>query len=68
MLLQLFNRFRFRQRGKLMLYFIQQDTIHRYPVDKRCPAVYRREQLRDTIPHEVAECPYCMKLWPGIRD
>jgi len=48
-----------------MLYFIQQDTIHRYPVDKRCTVVYRREQLRDTIPHEVSECPYCMKEWPG---
>lgn len=48
-----------------MLYFIKQNTIHTYPVKNGCTAVYELEQLRDTIPRDVQQCPYCMKLWPG---
>jgi len=51
-----------------MLYFIKQNTIHTYPVAKRCTAAYEREQLRDTVPYQVQECPYCMKLWPGEKE
>jgi hypothetical protein len=47
-----------------MLLFIQQNKIHQYPVAKRCSAVYQREPLRDTVPHEVQQCPYCMRFWP----
>ena len=51
-----------------MLYFVKKDTIHQYPVPKLCSAVYDQEQLRDTIPRGVVECPYCMREWPGIRE
>lgn len=50
-----------------MLYFIKENTIHQYPVGKRCTALYGREQLRDTIPHGVVECPYCMRSWPSMK-
>jgi len=51
-----------------MLLFVQQNKIHQYPVPQTCSAVYRQEQLRDTIPHEVKPCPYCMNVWPGRKD
>ena len=52
-----------------MYYFIKQDkTIHKYPVPKRCSAIYENEQLRDTIPRWTTECPYCMKHWPNEED
>ena len=51
-----------------MLYFIKEKTIHQFPVAKGCTAVYEREQLRDTVPRDVKECPYCMRVWPGMRD
>ena len=51
-----------------MLYFVKANTIHQYPVAKRCAAVYQREVLRDTVPHGVAECPYCMREWPDRND
>lgn len=51
-----------------MLYFVKDNTIHTYPVAKRCTAVYHEEQLRDTVPRSVQVCPYCMKLWPGKKD
>lgn len=51
-----------------MLYFIKQNTIHTHPVAKRCTAKYEREQLRDTVPRSVQECPYCMKVWPGMKE
>jgi len=51
-----------------MLYFIKENTIHQFPVPKRCKAVYGNEQLRDTVPREVNECPYCMREWPGGKD
>ena len=58
----------FGKRRKGMLYFIKEKTVHQYPVAKRCTAVYDREQLRDTIPHGLIECPYCMREWPEIKD
>jgi hypothetical protein len=48
-----------------MLMFIQQHKIHTYPVAGRCSAAYRQEQLRDTIPHDVKQCPYCLGFWPA---
>jgi len=48
-----------------MLLFIQHKTLHQYPVDKRCSALYRQEPLRDTVPRDVKQCPYCMHVWPG---
>lgn len=47
-----------------MYYFVKGNIIHCYPVPGRCGATYRDEQLRDTIPHGVQECPYCMRKWP----
>ena len=47
-----------------MLYFIKENTIHTYPVAKKCTAVYENEQLRDTIPYAVEECRQCMRVWP----
>ena len=47
-----------------MLMFVQQNKIHTYPVGKRCSAVYQQEQLRDTVPHGVMQCPYCLGHWP----
>lgn len=40
-----------------MLFFVKGNTIHTFPVSNRCG-----EQLRGTIPHDVVECPYCMRL------
>jgi hypothetical protein len=51
-----------------MLLFVQQNRIHQYPVAKHCSAVYQQEQLRDTIPHGVKKCPYCMNTWPGEKE
>ena len=50
-----------------MLLFIQQGKIHHYPVSRRCSAVYQQEPLRDTVPHHVKQCPYCMHLWPALE-
>ncbi len=47
-----------------MLYFVKENKLHQYPVPKRCKEVYTKEQLRDTIPHGVEECPYCTRNWP----
>ncbi len=48
-----------------MLYFVKENRLHRYPTPKRCKVKYENEQLRDTIPHAVEECLYCMRRWPG---
>lgn len=48
-----------------MLYFVKENTLHRYPVSKRCSAVFGKEIIRDTIPHNVNQCDYCMKWWPN---
>jgi len=58
----------FTKRRKTMLYFVKENTIHKFPVPKRCTAVREKEQLRDTIPHDVVECPYCMRSWPGDKE
>ena len=47
-----------------MLYFVKENTIHTLPVSKRCNAVHGKEQLRDTVPHGVTQCPRCMNRWP----
>lgn len=51
-----------------MLYFVQNNQLHRYPVSKRCGAVRSKEPLRDTVPHHVEECLYCMRHWPGDEN
>jgi hypothetical protein len=51
-----------------MLYFIRDDTLHRFPQPKRCHVKREDEKLRDTIPHDVQQCVYCMKRWPGDED
>lgn len=48
-----------------MLYFVQNNVLHRFPVSKRCSCVRKGEPLRDTIPHNVEQCVYCMRYWPG---
>lgn len=51
-----------------MLYFVKKNQLHQYPVPKRCGATYENEQLRDTIPHGVEECAYCMSRWPADEE
>ncbi len=51
-----------------MLYFVKENTIHTFPVSKRCSAVKEKEQLRDTIPHGAEDCPYCMHRWPDDKE
>ena len=48
-----------------MLYFVQNNMLHRYPLPKRCKCIRHSEPLRDTIPYEVEQCVYCMHRWPG---
>ena len=48
-----------------MLYFVKENKLHRFPLPKRCDEKYENETLRDTIPHGVEECPYCLHRWPG---
>jgi hypothetical protein len=48
-----------------MLYFVQDNKLHRFPVPLRCDVKYNREPLRDTIPREVEECSHCMRRWAG---
>jgi hypothetical protein len=50
-----------------MLLFIQHNKLHTYPVASRCSAHYQQEQLRDTAPHDVVRCPYCLNFWPEER-
>ncbi len=47
-----------------MHYFIKDNKLHRYPVPKRCGVQFQKEILRDTIPHKVEQCIYCMRRWP----
>lgn len=47
-----------------MLYYIKQNTIHRYPEPPRCEARHENEVFRDTVPHGVEKCDYCMHWWP----
>jgi hypothetical protein len=48
-----------------MLYFVAGNRLHCYPVPQRCGVAYSNEQLRDTIPHGVEECAFCMGRWPA---
>lgn len=59
----------YRYKEEDMLYFVKEkdNSIHQYPVPKRCGVAYEHEQLRDTVPHGVAECPYCMREWPDSK-
>jgi hypothetical protein len=48
-----------------MLYFVKDNRLHRFPVPKRCGVLRDKETFRDTIPHNVEQCSYCMHRWPG---
>jgi len=50
---------------RIMLYFVKENKLHRFPLPRRCGEKYEKEALRDTIPHGVEECPYCLHRWPG---
>jgi hypothetical protein len=52
----------------IMMYFVKNGTVHRYPVPKRCGEFREQEQLRDTIPHGAKECLYCLRRWPQDDD
>ena len=52
------------RREHSMHYFIKDNKLHRYPVPKRCGVQFQKEILRDTIPHKVEQCIYCMRRWP----
>ena len=56
------------ERRMTMLYFVQNNVLHRFPVAKRCSSVRKNEPLRDTIPHGVEQCVYCMRYWPGVES
>jgi len=51
-----------------MLYFVQNKKVHRFPIPRRCGAVYSEEGMRDTIPQGYEECIYCLRSWPGDRE
>lgn len=51
-----------------MLYFVQVNKLHRFPVSKHCNCMYRNETLLDTIPHGVEQCIYCMNYWPDDKS
>lgn len=51
-----------------MLYFIKDNTLHRYPVPERCSVQRGKEILRDTVPHDVDQCNNCLGRWPEKRD
>jgi hypothetical protein len=51
-----------------MLYFVKENHLHRFPVPERCGTHYDHETLRDTITHDVEECPYCLHRWPGDEE
>ena len=46
-----------------MLYFVKDNTLHRFPSPKRCGVQRVKEKLRDTVPHGVEQCVYCLKRW-----
>jgi hypothetical protein len=48
-----------------MYYFVKDSRLHRYPVPRRCSVSHGEETLRDTIPHDVEQCVYCLHYWPG---
>jgi hypothetical protein len=48
-----------------MLYFVQGNRLHRFPVPLRCGVKYKWEPLLDTIPHGMEECVHCMRRWPA---
>lgn len=47
-----------------MLYFVRENRLHRFPIPKRCGTHRDKELLRDTIPHSMDQCIYCMNRWP----
>ncbi len=52
--------------GRLvMLYFVKDNVIHKFPVPQRCGVKRDNEMLRDTIPYTVEKCVYCLNRWPG---
>lgn len=51
-----------------MLYFVKENKLHRYPVPLHCNVkLYGNEVIRDTIPHGIEQCEYCLKWWPGDK-
>ena len=50
-----------------MLYFVQDNKLHRFPVSKHCGCIHKKEPLRDTIPHGVEQCVDCINYWPGDK-
>lgn len=48
-----------------MLYFVHDNKLHRFPTPARCDVKHNREPLLDSIPHDIEECVYCMRRWPG---
>ena len=48
----------------MMQYFVKENQIHRYPEPRLCSVRHEHEILRDTVPHGVKKCEYCMHWWP----
>lgn len=51
-----------------MLYFIKDNTLHKFPVPERCQVKREKQILRDTVPHEVELCSDCMGYWPDKKS
>lgn len=47
-----------------MMYFVKNSQVHKFPVPPQCEEQHGFEQLRDTVPHGVKPCLYCMHRWP----
>lgn len=48
-----------------MQYFVKKNLVHSFPTGRRCGASYDNEQVRDTVPHGVSHCVYCLHRWPA---
>lgn len=53
-----------RERNMACITYIKDNRLHHFPVPKYCGVQYQKEILRNTIPHNVEQCIYCMRRWP----
>lgn len=51
-----------------MLYFIKDNTLHKFPVPEPCQVKREKQILRDTIPYDVELCIHCMGYWPDKKS
>lgn len=51
-----------------MHYFVKNNVLHKFPVTEPCKVRYGNEIVRDTKPHGVEECIYCLRVWPQYQE